>query len=130
MSSHITDQAQKYLSVTAGQVLKSLPTNIQAALDPDEAHSLIAAILVVIYRLKSNRPLATSRSPKAAASHNAYVKSRYQRLKAAGVCTLCAKLPPAPNRTLCPSCGQKNRDRARASYIPRPTLSSDSVESP
>ena len=35
-------------------------------------------------------------------------KTRYQQLKAAGLCVECGKLPAAENRTLCEQCREKH----------------------
>ena len=40
-------------------------------------------------------------------------KTRYQQLKAAGLCVKCGKLPAAENRTLCEQCREKHNTVSR-----------------
>jgi NMD protein affecting ribosome stability and mRNA decay len=45
--------------------------------------------------------------------------NRYNRLKAAGLCARCGKVPPEEGRVLCAECTQKNRDKARITCFQR-----------
>lgn len=45
--------------------------------------------------------------------------NRYNRLKAAGLCVRCGKVPPKDGRVLCAQCAQKNKERARSNYFLR-----------
>lgn len=45
--------------------------------------------------------------------------NRYNRLKDAGLCVRCGKVPPKDGRVMCAECAQKNREAARANQYQR-----------
>ena len=56
-------------------------------------------------------------TPEEREKRKAQCKARYQKKKAAGLCTMCGKVPPTPGRTYCAKCAEQ---REKYHYTPDP----------
>ena len=56
-------------------------------------------------------------TPEEREKRKAQCKARYQKKKAAGLCTMCGKVPPTPGRTYCAKCAEQ---RKKYHYTPDP----------